>query len=200
MERKYISHHNSSLRRNRFLDYKWLCGWVQSPCWQAQTLNTPPGVSFCPGPQCMKLGGLEARVSTFHLGFSSHRRWTFTPTSKTTFYFRSVAVDHFTSSYSPSIHASLRADCARGGSIGQHLLREAGGPTPRTAPLFPNARTAHLWKLNWQTDMISMRSASLLLSVCVFFSEAGARANMHAQAWPCRLDVYLCFLYRHQCT
>lgn len=48
------------------------------------------------------------------------------------YYFRSVAVDHFTSSYSPSIHASLRAGCARGGSIGQHLLREAGGPTPRT--------------------------------------------------------------------
>ncbi len=172
----------------------------RSSCWQTQTMNTPLGVSFPPGPLCRKLGGLAARVSALLLGFSCHRRWTFTPTSKRTFYFRSVAVDHFylqlLAIHTP-MHASLRAGCARGGSIGQHLLREAGGPTPRTALLFPNARTAHLWKLNWQTDMISMRSASLLLSVCVFLSEACARANTHAQASSCRLDVYLCSLYPH---
>lgn len=146
--------------------------------------------------QWKKLGSVAARVSGCLLGFSSHRRWTFTPTSKQNPLFSLCSRWPFLppATLHPYTHPCwLRA----GGSIGQHLLREAGGPTPRTAPPFPNARTAHLWKLNWQTD-ISMRSASLLLSVYVFLSLWPARAQRRTHRLH-RADhiVYLCILYPH---
>lgn len=46
--------------------------------------------------------------------------------------------------------------------------------------------------------MISMRSASLLLSVSLFLSEADSRANMHAQVSPHRPDVICAYCMRMQ--
>ena len=79
------------------------------------------------------------------------------------FYSRSVAVDHFTSSYSsPSTHTRIPPCC---GSA-RRIDRAASAPGSRrshTAQLH-SLQTAHLWKLNWQTHMISMRSCSCLCS------------------------------------
>lgn len=46
--------------------------------------------------------------------------------------------------------------------------------------------------------MISMRSASLLLSVSLFISEADSRANMQAQVSPHRPDVICAYCMRMQ--
>lgn len=69
----------------------WLFVWLNSkPSVDKPAPWTPRWVSVSP------LGPLrKSWVSACLLGFCSHRRWTFTPTSERTFYFRSVAVDHF---------------------------------------------------------------------------------------------------------
>lgn len=68
------------------------CMWLmQTP----DLTNQHPELPSRPSSAKKKLGRFAVLVSACLLGFSSHRRWTFTPTSERTFYFRSVAVDHF---------------------------------------------------------------------------------------------------------